>query len=242
MLRVLQTGQQIEDARKGLRARGCDMSVGWRRTLFEALYRARFRVPAPEPAINKSWDVLTMLDLIEHELPDRRSRLFDMGSYNCEIPLALWQRGYRNIRAADFNPLGRSIRWYGNRIDFHCEDFYKPAIGEGTLDGITALSVIEHGYDEERLLRTLSTLLRPGGIACLTTDYREQKIEVPADYRIFGLTWRVFSRAEIERLVARATAFGLELVGDVRWSESELPVHFEGYAFTFALLALRKAG
>lgn len=124
MIRVLESQEQIQASRRRLNELGVDTSRGLSRRLFQLLFALRFRrLPGPV-AVNKSWDVLTMLETIQEHFPDKASRIYDMGSFNCEIPLALWRRGYRDIRAADLNPLGRCIRWYGNRIDFHCEDFY----------------------------------------------------------------------------------------------------------------------
>src|SRR5690348_15423763 len=117
MLKILHDEDQIRQARQELRRLGCDSSTGLRRKLFEACYALRFRTTPPAVAVNKSWDVLTMLETIKTVRPDRDAGIFEMGSYNSEIPLALWSSGYRRIRASDFNPLGRCIRWYGNRIE-----------------------------------------------------------------------------------------------------------------------------
>ena len=134
MLRVLKNRQMIVEARKRLAELGCDSTRGFARTRFQMSYLLRFRKAAPQVAVNKSWDVLSIVEAVEKYCPDKRAQIFDMGSYNCEAPLALWWRGYRNIRAADLNPKGRCIRWYGNNIDFHCEDFYRPALADGSVD------------------------------------------------------------------------------------------------------------
>src|SRR5262249_35847684 len=154
-----------------------------------------------------------LLETVKRFRPDRGARIFEMGSYNSEIPLALWGSGYRRIRAADLNPLGRSIRWYGNRIDFRCEDFYQPDAPDGSVDVITSLSVIEHGYAQGRLLALADRLLAPGGLLCLTTDYHEEAVPVPDDFRVFGLPYRIFSRSDIESLLSDAEAAGLRPVG-----------------------------
>jgi hypothetical protein len=119
------------------------------------LYLLRFRKPAEKVAVNKSWDVLSILQLIEKYKPNKDALIYDMGSYNCEIPLALWWRGYRNIMAADFNPIGRVINWYGNKIQFRNENFYKSTVTPHSLDVITALSVIEHGFEQVEFLKSV---------------------------------------------------------------------------------------
>lgn len=182
-----------------------------------------------------------MLTTIHRHLPDRRARALDAGSFNSEIPLALWNAGYRNLQAADLDPHGRAIRWYGNRIEFRRENFYEANIAPDALDAFTALSVIEHGYDQQRLLRLIRRVLRPGGIACLSTDYHEEPIAIPADYRIFGLPYRIFCRRDIENLLSEAQAQGLTPIGDLRWEQSEYPIAWLGHGMTFLFLALRKA-
>lgn len=182
-----------------------------------------------------------MLTTIHRHVRDRQARTLDAGSVNSEIPLALWKAGYRNVAAVDLDPHGRAIRWYGNRIQFRCGDFYDAPAHAGTLDVVTALSVIEHGYDRDRLLRSLSRMLRPGGIACLSTDYRESPIRIPSEYRLFGLPYRVFCRRDIEGLLEAAGDHGLLPVGDLAWERSEYPIQWLGHRMTFLFLALWKA-
>ena len=240
MIRVLQNATQITEARENLRAVGLDTSRGWRRMLYSLRWRIRFRC-APEPvAVGKSWDVWNMYQAILAHMPDRTARVFEMGSYNSEIPLVLWRAGYRDIRASDFNPLGRAIRWYGNRIDFRCEDFYAPEVAPESLDVMTALSVIEHGFDQDKLICTATRLLKPGGLFLFTTDYREEGVAVPETVRPFGLSYRVFSRADIDAIVRAFSAAGLELLAPPEWTSSAYPIEWEGFQFTFVLVGLRK--
>lgn len=240
MLRILESQTEIDLSRTKLRAMGCDTTHGWRRRMFQFANWVRFRAAAPDVAIEKSWDVLNMLETIEVEKPDRSAQIFEMGSYNSEILLALWQRGYRRIHASDFNPLGRCIRWYGNSIDFRAEDFYAPDLKPGSVDVIVALSVIEHGFDGDRLWATFARLLKPGGIALVSTDYHEAKIPIDPNFRAFNLSYTIFSRAEIEEMMRIATQHGLEPLGSIAWRNSQNPIEFEGHRFTFALMGFRK--
>ena len=240
MIRVLRDAAQVVEARANLHAAGLDTSRGWRRALYALCWRLRFR-RAPEPvAVSKSWDVWTMYRTVLEHAPDRATRVFEMGSYNSEIPLVLWRAGYHNIRASDFNPLGRAIRWYGNRIDFRCENFYAPDLAPGSVDVMTALSVIEHGFDQEKLIAAAARLLKPGGLFLFTTDYREEGATIPDTLRPFGLSYRVFSRGDIESLVRAAGVAGLELIGPAEWAASDYPIEWYGFRFTFAFVALRK--
>lgn len=240
MLRILKNQAQVDDARLKLRERGCDTSVGASRRLFQFLYLLRFRRAAPDVAINKSWDVYSILDAVEEYAPDRKAKIFDMGSYNCEIPVALWRRGYHNIRASDLNPLGRCINWYGNRIDFHCEDFYSPDLEEESLDIITSLSVIEHGFSQENLLKVCQKYLKKGGLCFLTTDYHKEKIEIDKDFRLFNLSYMIFSQEEIKSFIDQAKNYNLELIGSEEWTDSDYPIEFLDNKMTFILMAFKK--
>jgi SAM-dependent methyltransferase len=241
VIRVLKNDLEIQQARTILRAEGCDSSTGWWRTRYSLMYRIRFRC-APEPvALNKSWDVLQILRGIRSEHPDRSSAILDMGSFNSEILLSLWASGYRDLQAIDFNPLGRAIRWYGNNIRFSTGNFYASDFPASSLDAFTALSVIEHGWDQDQFLATAKRVLKPGGTFYVTTDYHREKLDVPEDFRAFGLSYRVFSQRDIENLVRAAEAQGFELIGDVQFSDSEYPIVWEGRKYTFLLLAMRKS-
>lgn len=240
MIRVLQSQKIIEEARNKLAQLGADSSRGWRRILFKIIYFIRYRKMAEPVALNKSWDTLSLLEIVMKYYPDRNSSIYDMGSYNCEIPLALWSQGYHHIRASDLNPKGRCLRFYGNNIDFHCEDFYRPQVPDGTFHILTCVSVVEHGFNQDFFLQSVSRLLRPEGILLLTTDYHPQKIKIPEDFKIFNLSYLIFSQDEIKALITRAQDFGLSLLGDEEWGNSEYPISFSGHQFTFILLAFRK--
>ncbi|MCS7271938.1 MAG: class I SAM-dependent methyltransferase [Gemmataceae bacterium] len=181
-----------------------------------------------------------MYQVVTTHVPDRNTLIFEMGSYNSEIALVLWQAGYHRIRASDLNPLGRAIRWYGNRIEFHCEDFYNPALPPASVGVMTALSVIEHGYDQDKLLHVATRLLVPGGLLLITTDYHEKGIVIPSDFRYFGLPYHIFSRDDIDNLIQSAASVGLELLGTSEWEPSEYPIRWEGWQFTFIFVGFRK--
>lgn len=243
MIKVLKNKKQIEDARLKLKEMGADSSTGWSRRIYQTLYFLRFRKPAEKVAVNKSWDVLNILQLIEKYKPERNSRIYDMGSYNCEIPLALWWRGYRNVFAADFNPLGRAINWYGNKIQFRQENFYQSTIPAFSLDVITALSVIEHGFEKVEFFKVCSHLLKPGGLVLITTDFHANKIPIDPEFKIFNLSYMVFSTEEIIQLVKEAEKNGFQLIaheGEERWDSSEYPIQFLDKKMSFILLGFKK--
>ncbi|MBC7541004.1 MAG: methyltransferase domain-containing protein [Bacteriovorax sp.] len=243
MIKVLKNKKQIEDSRFQLKKLGADSSTGLSRRIYQMLYFMRFRKAAEKVAVNKSWDVLTILQLIEKYKPNKDANIYDMGSYNCEIPLALWWRGYRNIMAADFNTKGRAINWYGNKIQFRQENFYKSTIPAHSLDVITALSVIEHGFEQVEFFKVCSDLLKPGGLVLITTDFHSTKIPIDPEFRIFNLSYIIFSSEEIIQLIAEAKKNGFELISEEReqnWDTSEYPIEFLEKKMSFILLGFKK--
>ena len=243
MIKVLKNKKQIEESRQMLEKLGADSSKGFSRKMYQALYLLRFRKKAEKVAINKSWDVLNILQMIEKYKPNKDARIYDMGSYNCEIPLALWWRGYRNIMAADFNPIGRAINWYGNKIQFRQENFYNSNLPSDSLDIITALSVIEHGFEQVEFFKVCNGLLKPGGLVLITTDFHSEKIWIDPDFKIFNLSYLVFSNEEINNLVIEAEKNGFELISkekESNWDMTENPIEFLDMKMSFILLGFKK--
>ena len=64
---------------------------------------------------------------------------------------------------------------------------------DGSFGAITAISVIEHGFESARLLREISRLLRPGGYFVASFDYWPEKVDTTG-IDIFGMDWTIFSR------------------------------------------------
>ena len=243
MIEVLKTKEQIRKARSQLKNAGLDSSTKLVRRIYQVLYLIRFRKPAEQVAINKSWDVLTILKTIQRLKPDKNSLIYDMGSYNCEIPLALWWSGYRNIMAADFNPIGRAINWYGNKIQFRQENFYKSTVSPHSLDVITALSVIEHGFEQVSFFKVCHGLLKPGGLVLITTDFHAEKIKISPEFKIFNLSYMIFSNEEVLKLVEDAKLNGFELISNELqndWDKSDYPIEFIGNQMSFVFLGFKK--
>jgi SAM-dependent methyltransferase len=240
MIDVLRDEAQIIESRKKLRKLGCDSSIGFKRLLFCTRYLLRFRRKAQNVAINKSWDVLKIVEFFENNLSKDKS-VYDMGSFNCEAPLALWDKGYRKIFAADLNPLGRCINWYGNKIEFRCEDFYHPTLPAESLDAITSLSVLEHGFNQKQFFETCNYLLKKGGYVCLSTDFSYNKIEIDPNFRIFNLSYIIFSKGDILNLIEYGKSVGFHIVDEkITWPDSSYPIEFLGHKFTFIFLVFKK--
>jgi SAM-dependent methyltransferase len=185
----------------------------------------------------KSWDVLRTIEYVEGAYPKTASVL-DLGAFSSEVLCALHRAGFESLTGIDLNPRVRGMP-YGERIRWDVGNFLQTSYRDGSFDVITSISVIEHGFDGLELLRETSRLLRAGGSLVASFDYWPEKIDT-ADTKIFGLDWRIFSRAEVEGFVQQAREHGFEPTGGLSLDASERPVKCAGRDYTFAWLALRR--
>jgi SAM-dependent methyltransferase len=114
----------------------------------------------------------------------------------------------------------------------------------GVFAAVTAMSVIEHGVDLDAFLAEAARLLRPGGLLLLSTDYWPDGVELGGLKR-----WQaahgddiVFDLAGARRLIERAGAHRLELVGDPDLADASALIEEYGFQYTFLFLAFRRIG
>jgi SAM-dependent methyltransferase len=237
-LALLRDRRQIKAARRRLRRAGLDFSGSRLRDraagkLARTIGRAPGDVP-PRPDPLKSWDAWRTIEALRARLGSR-DPVLDMGCLGSAVPLALDRLGYRSVHGVDLDE--EVLRMPGaGRIDYRVGDMTDTPWPDESFAAVTAISVIEHGVDEERMLREVARLLRPGGLFCLSTDYWPRKVDT-GDVRPFGLDWRVFSAGELRDLLARAAERGFRVpdVGNGALSGLGRPaIHWAGRSYTFA--------
>jgi len=233
-LRVLQSLDEVRRARQSLIQRRLSSLTGaLRRSL--AKYGLDRR-----PVVGdylKSWDVLLTVEFIESRL-DRNAAILDFGAYSSEILPILRKLGFRTLAGVDLDP--RVLKMpYSGTIDFKVSDFMSSPFEDARFDAITAISVIEHGFDGTRLLSEVSRLLRGGGFFIASFDFWPEKISTEG-ISMFGMDWRIFSRQEVTDLLNAARSHGLEPVGAVNYEAATRPISCAGKEYSFAWLTLRK--
>jgi SAM-dependent methyltransferase len=233
---VLQTSAEILEARDELQRRGLScLGPSYVRAL------RRFHVI---PGVNvgdarKSWDVLKTITFLEEHL-SLDSPIVDLGAFASEIPCAMHRLGFSRVVGVDLSARIGSMP-YANSVHYVIGDFHRTPLRRGSFSAVTAISVIEHGFDAERLLSEVDRLLSPGGYFLASFDYWPDKINT-SGINLFGMDWRIFSRADVEALLAKAASFGLVGEGRVDLQARDRVVRSSAKEYTFGWFALRKLG
>ena len=168
----------------------------------------------------------------------RTARIMDLGAFNSEVLSVLHAMGFRQLTGMDMNPEIADMP-HADEISYRVGDFLRAPFPDGSFDVLTAISVIEHGFDGKVLLAEMSRLLAPGGCLVASFDYWPDKIDTSGT-RFFDMEWRIFSRGEVEELIAQAGNFGLHPDGQLSFDVDERPIHCADRDYTFGWIALRK--
>jgi SAM-dependent methyltransferase len=232
---VLKSKTDIKLARRELNQRKLSFTNPW--------WKCIARKPGLSGTIDvgdqvKSWDVLKTVHFIERNMP-RSASILDMGAFASELPCILHKLNYSNLVGVDLNPDIRKMP-YANSVRYEVSDFMNTPFANESFDVITAISVIEHGFKSQALLRELSRLLRPGGCFVASFDYWPEKIRSEG-IMIFGMEWRIFSAQEVRIFIQEAKEYGLIPWGAIDLDSAERPVSCGERDYTFAWLVLRKS-
>jgi SAM-dependent methyltransferase len=233
---VLKAKQDVEVARSRLEARGASC-LGLETTRPTLLQRLLRRAPPRLGDRVKSWDVLRTAEEIERRYP-RTARVLDIGAFNSEILAVLHRLQFTRLTGLDLNPDVRQMP-FREHIRYEEGNFLHAPFPDGAFDVITAISVIEHGFDAPALLSEMSRLLDHGGSFIASFDYWPEKLDT-RDTKFFGMDWLIFSSQEVRALVAQAAEYGLEPLGPLALEAGEPTVKCAGFDYTFGWMALRK--
>jgi SAM-dependent methyltransferase len=186
----------------------------------------------------KSWDLELAINVLDQYLGPT-ANILDIGAFCSEMCASLSLLGYQNLYAIDLNPkiLDQPLN---KNIHYAVGDFYHTAAVSGSFDAVTAISVIEHGYDPDTVFVEIARLLKPGGLFVASYDYWPTKI--PTDHVVsFGMPWTIFSQEEVEHMVTRAAEHGLELLTNHRDLAAHEPhIMYNGFDYTFGFVVFRR--
>ncbi|MFH1309185.1 MAG: class I SAM-dependent methyltransferase [Candidatus Omnitrophota bacterium] len=187
----------------------------------------------------KSWDVLLTLNFLGNHVRKSDS-ILDIGCYASETIVALRKLGYSELTGVDLNPNLKKMPCQ-NSIRYEIGDFKRTNFKDASFQAITSISVIEHGFDGQSLLKEMSRLLKQGGYFIASFDYWPEKVDT-SGIQYFGMDWKIFSKDEVVNFVAEAADYGLFPVGEILPESKKKPIKCGGKQYTFAWLALTKSG
>ena len=235
MLEVLQTFAENLAARETMNRRG--LSCWPRKLPWRFADALRLRGPTAIGELNKSWDVLKTIELLESRCtPD--SAILDFGAYASEVLCSLHRLGFRQLTGIDLNPAVKAMP-FASAIRWETGDMMATQFADGSMSAITAISAIEHGVDLPALFREVGRLLTANGLFIASTDYWPDKIETHG-IRMYDREWTIFSRREMDRLFEIAAEYGLEPLGAIHADAREAAIACAGRHYTFAWVALTK--
>jgi ubiquinone/menaquinone biosynthesis C-methylase UbiE len=237
-MQVLQDMKQINAAREALEKKGASHVDQPDSRLKAGLRRWGLVRDVVMGDLIKSWDVLATVKFIESNVM-KNEPILDIGCYSSEILASLHKVGYSNLTGADLNPnLNRMP--YQESIRYEVTNFMHTKFADSSFKAITSISVIEHDFDGQALLKEMSRLLQPGGYFIASFDYWPEKIDTTGT-QFFGMDWKIFSKEEVADFINEAAAYGLSPVGEINYGGKDKPIDCAGKQYTFGWLVLKKS-
>lgn len=112
------------------------------------------------------------------------------------LRLHRWLHGLHLAPAPDLTSrLRKNARFFGVDIDYHIEPMQNLSWPDGTFDRVVSISVLEHlqpPSEQQRAVRQMARVLKPGGLMLLTLDYVERATDGKPD---------VFLPADVARVI-----------------------------------------
>jgi SAM-dependent methyltransferase len=168
----------------------------------------------------KCWDFSLLFQVAEPL--DRQVQILDMGCGGLNTLHFLYEMGFRSLAGMDLAPPFidrlRQIRFMRRKNLWRKPyrilkgDIISTGLGAGRFGLLTCISVLEHGVNLDQFFQESARLLQPRGRLFVTVDYWSEKIDTRTGVGEFGLPWEIFSRVEVEKMIAIARSQGLELI------------------------------
>ncbi len=185
----------------------------------------------------KSWDVLLTIEFIEKKFKNNAS-ILDIGAFASEVICSLHKTGYKNLFAVDLNPKVKEMP-FSDKINYVISDFMHTPFPDDFFDVVTAISVIEHDFKPDSLLREMSRLIKKGGYFIASTDYWQDKIDTK-NQKIFDMDWLIFSEKEIRDFIKHAKKYRFSMEGEGDFNVKDKVIDCMNQNYTFIWLVLKK--
>ena len=133
--------------------------------------------------------------------------------------------------------LGHRIEEVDPVMNYDLAEFLsRPTTKGESYDVVFSVSVLEHVPDDEAFVSDIASLIKSGGYAVLTCDFRPSyKAGDPKPQS----DWRLYTEADLrDRLLPKMT--GCRLVDEPSWQCATPDFHWENCTYTFASLVVQK--
>jgi SAM-dependent methyltransferase len=156
----------------------------------------------------------------------QQPRILSVGSYEDTACIGLQKTG---IAVDGIDPV----------LNYDLSTFLtKPGVMENKYDIIFSTSVIEHVEDDNKFVSEITEILKPGGFAILTCDYKQDY--KPGD-KIPRVDFRFYTREDLsERLPSHMK--DCSIYGEYNWNCPQPDFWFENINYTFAGFVMQKKG
>lgn len=158
-----------------------------------------------------------------HDLYEEGDSILSVGCFEDTAYAALVEWGYE-IDGIDPDVDGNTLESFFNSTD-------------KKYNIIFSTSVIEHVQNDEQFIDMICKLLKSGGYAVLTTDFRDDYTPtMPLPYTDL----RFYTKKDLEvRLLKIIEENGCRLINQPSW-EGKPDFHYQGHDYSFATLVFRK--
>lgn len=214
MIQVLQNEQSVEATTEQLKSWGLPTHI----------------------TVQKNWDQWLLHQMVDDRPKD--VKLLDLGCGDCCTLDFLNALKFSDLQGIDLRINSAAARPY----QLHEGDMTQTAFPDAAFHVAVSISVIEHGVNLTKFFQEAYRLLKPAGQLFVTTDYWREKIPVENTIRPFDLPWQIFSKDEIQTVIALAAKQGFQLGNSEIPECNETPVSWYGKDYTFIALTFKKPG
>jgi len=158
-------------------------------------------------------------------------------SANFPHPRILSVGSYEDTAYIGLQKIGYTVEGIDPVLNYDLTTFLsKPGVKENKYDIIFSTSVIEHVKDDNQFVKEIAGLLKPGGFAILTCDYKQDY--KPGD-KIPWVDFRFYTPHDLEERLP-GNMKDCEIFGDHNWECSQPDFWFENINYTFATFVAKK--
>jgi|TARA_B110000037_G_C16900628_1_gene416066 2-polyprenyl-3-methyl-5-hydroxy-6-metoxy-1,4-benzoquinol methylase len=233
-MEVLKNYNQVIDARKIMRK----LNISFVDSPLKYFLRRLKLIKTIEIGdVQKSWDVYNFIKFSKKNVRKEDS-ILDIGCYSSEFILSLSKLGYKNITGIDLNK-GIYKMPFQEKINYKVANFMDYQPKNTMYKVVSAVSVIEHGFNKLKFLKSMSKIIIPGGFLLISFDYWDDKIDT-SKTKLFNMDWNIFSKKEMQKFIKDAEKHNFFPLKNPSFKCYDKAISHVGYNYTFGMIIFVK--